>query len=1269
MTKRTAQWSSPSQPPKKDAARPPLEAARSAIESGNYSEAAELLKALLEKEPGHEPARLLTAQLHLKSGSLMAAKAAFESLAQDAMRQGAFDRAEGYLREYLAAAARYVPFLELLSQACETQSKTDQAVTELGKAVAILLEFPDPDDRAHAERLYEKAKTLAPDHPEVAKITAALAPPTPPPQEAPAPESASPEAAPEPVTASSQPPVAEQTSAPEAQTESVSAPTATASPASSEVPVSEASTPQPATAPEPSPAPSETMEPAAETTSSASVSPPPAEPQPVPEVTVQAAEPAQQNSAPVASVSATTPPADSSGPVESTVRTEPAPSTNDVRSEPAGPLIRREAQVAESSARAKADQPVELISLEDWINEPLAPEPLAPVRPQQPARASSGAISLPDHSTESESRGDRGAGWTRRLKDTVVAALHGEFGRKQLETQAEAAPDSASVRDHPEPVPPSMAEQAVRPATAEPAGRPAPETDSAAAEGTRSSTKQTEPSGAGPTSQATVSPIASLDPDLKAELATFLREKTPLTDRASVFSPYAETRSEEEPPASGEAAPTAEAPSQPAHDPTMEPQVTASEPAIAPSEEIVSIQEEPVAASQPEIPLETTSAEPAWAVQDEGLPAEPQAVAPPPIAPEPDPELPVAEEAQPESVAGQSEQEATSVSLVADTQTFMLEEPPVAVAPPEAVHTEELDEPPVIAQVQEPEPSAPPPDLHEIDQPWQLAEETLLTTMAQPAYPYVERQTEVAASVEEPSRVPRAEAEETSDQINELLTVSADEEHSPDPVLEQTSEAPHRHDTHPCRLCQEAEAEEAIQQQSETPPHAERPPSRIRLPRPLRQVKRWVRAGLSVVTDTTLTATHLVVRLVLLLTTLGIGLPALGLVVITAAWLVMEQKPSAAYLELSQSPPRASEEPTRNGYYLLLGFGAGESVDPIQAGYSKWKTTREDQSRQCFGLTAGARPTIAFTAETRALALWLQAQDPVAELQRERQLVQRWAAQHGVLMSRYRTWLSLPFEDRGYGSFASPDCAQVLTAHRLYLADGFAQRTAEGLDRMEKDLIAWRHVLAHAKTMATKLLAAQAIREDVAILTAVAQRGAAESGPLPRFAHLVRPFDQVERSLRWPMQNELLLEIRRVESGLARDKEEEPSWLNRLVIRLPLPKQRTLNAHADYYEALIRAPEQGAKPPADSYTYTNSPAQDALDYLINPVDNLLLNPDHLSWQHEASVLFEADTRLRTLVASRAFQTRPAAPLTAKAVPQSSQPDDGAPTLVSEASSL
>jgi hypothetical protein len=746
--------------------------------------------------------------------------------------------------------------------------------------------------------------------------------------------------------------------------------------------------------------------------------------------------------------------------------------------------------------------------------------------------------------------------------------------------------------------------------------------------------------------QMSPSPLASLDPDLKAELATFLREKTPLTDRAQVFSPPADSQpaAESTPEPAGllsqeESQPvseTHEAPtpptsvSKPAPEVSVEPIPDSSESWSAESAQHSDAVESAPSAREP------------LAEVDHDVPVEPlNDYAQPGPAPfevahaVPEPEVEWRATETPE-IVDSTETQAPTLSIESEDSA-----PEVPAWEPGAV-TDSVDHADAAGSV------SPQDDLP--------ASSALVEA----------HRLDASTPMEEPAWTPIEETDEATDQSDEPVP-----EEQEDLVAEQPSEPTHEHGAtaQPCALCLEAEAEEASRRRGHEglDQPAATPRSGSRLGRPFRQVKRWVRAGVLSAADTTLTATRILVRLVLVLATMTVGLPFIALCLITAGWLLLEQSPNANYVELTQAPPRAVEEPTRNGYYLLLGFGAGESVDPIKAGYLKWKTTERDESRHCFGLTAGARASMAFSAETRALALWLQAQDPVAELQRERSLVQRWAARHGVLMARYQDWLNLPFEDRGYGSFASPDCAQVLTAHRLYLADGFSRRQTEGLDRLERDLIAWRNVLARSKTMSTKLLAAQAVREDLAILGAIAERGAADAGTLPRFAHLVRPFDPVERSLRWPMQNELLLEVRRVEAGLTAKKgEAESGWVTALLTRLPIPKQRALNAHADYYEALIRAPEQGNRTPPDAYTYTKSPAQDAWDYLLNPVDNLLLTPDYLSWQQEAAVLFEADTRLRALVASKVFQPRPGSPLTATAQLQS---DETVPTLVSEASPL
>ena len=64
---------------------------------------------------------------------------------------------------------------------------------------------------------------------------------------------------------------------------------------------------------------------------------------------------------------------------------------------------------------------------------------------------------------------------------------------------------------------------------------------------------------------------------------------------------------------------------------------------------------------------------------------------------------------------------------------------------------------------------------------------------------------------------------------------------------------------------------------------------------------------------------------------------------------------------------------------------------------------------------------------------WFTSADPVARLKPQAAAVRSWAAQESVALKRYQQWLSMPFEDVGYGQILSPNCAHILLAHRLYL--------------------------------------------------------------------------------------------------------------------------------------------------------------------------------------------------------------------------------------------
>ena len=131
----------------------------------------------------------------------------------------------------------------------------------------------------------------------------------------------------------------------------------------------------------------------------------------------------------------------------------------------------------------------------------------------------------------------------------------------------------------------------------------------------------------------------------------------------------------------------------------------------------------------------------------------------------------------------------------------------------------------------------------------------------------------------------------------------------------------------------------------------------------------------------------------------------------------------------------------------------------------------------------------------------------------------------------------------------------------------------KGVERLEGDLAAWRTILAQAKTLSIKMMAAEAVSDDVAVVSGILTRPDLPVKLLPNFIALGRPLDEVELSLRWPMQNQLVLEAKTMEAGLKTDAGGERPFYQRVLMRMPLPKQRTLNKYASYYEAMIKAAE------------------------------------------------------------------------------------------------
>ena len=83
---------------------------------------------------------------------------------------------------------------------------------------------------------------------------------------------------------------------------------------------------------------------------------------------------------------------------------------------------------------------------------------------------------------------------------------------------------------------------------------------------------------------------------------------------------------------------------------------------------------------------------------------------------------------------------------------------------------------------------------------------------------------------------------------------------------------------------------------------------------------------------------------------------------------------------------------------------------------------------------------------------------------------------------------------------------------------------------------------------------------------------------------------------------------------------------------MPLPDQRILNNYADYYEDLIKSVETARTMPTlpSSYVHIRTPAAGMLDYLLNPVNNLLEVSPGPAWEHPVGRIRETDALLRLI---------------------------------------
>lgn len=404
-------------------------------------------------------------------------------------------------------------------------------------------------------------------------------------------------------------------------------------------------------------------------------------------------------------------------------------------------------------------------------------------------------------------------------------------------------------------------------------------------------------------------------------------------------------------------------------------------------------------------------------------------------------------------------------------------------------------------------------------------------------------------------------------------------------------------------------------------------------PRPRLTVKlARVRIGLSVFIGSCFSTTRALVTTVVGLAVLSVAIVAMVTGAVGLTWLVMEEKPSSAFQSLTTPPQRAMMDSGKNGYLLLLGFEADAAADPVQAGYERNPDAKDEgMAAVCHGENEGMAGANQKNASASVAQGWYRSVDPAGQFKAQADSLKGWTSQANVSLGRYRQWLKMPFEDWGHGQAVTPPCAAILFAHRLHVAEGFSQgaNPDAGVERLEGDMEAWRTTLGQAKTLPVKVMALQAINDDIAVASGLLVKPDFDGRALPRITKLLRPLDPVESSMRWPMQSQLVLATKSYEAQLDADRGEDIPLHVSVASMLPLPKQRRFNDYAEYYEASYKAAGEGrySAMPKRS-TYIKHPANGVMDYLTNPIENIIGIDPLPAWDHYNGLVIDTDARLR-----------------------------------------
>jgi len=393
-----------------------------------------------------------------------------------------------------------------------------------------------------------------------------------------------------------------------------------------------------------------------------------------------------------------------------------------------------------------------------------------------------------------------------------------------------------------------------------------------------------------------------------------------------------------------------------------------------------------------------------------------------------------------------------------------------------------------------------------------------------------------------------------------------------------------------------------------------------------------VRISVSVFVGSCFSTTRTLITSIVGLAVLGVAVLAMAVGAVGLTWLVLEEKPSLIFQSLTTPPQRTMMDSHKNGYLLLLGFSADAAADPVQAGYERKPDSKDaGMASVCQGGDESKVESNQKHASANVVQGWYRSADPTGQFKAQADSLRDWMGQASLSIGRYRQWLKMSFEDWGHGQAITPPCAAILFAHQLHVADGFSQgaNPEAGVERLESDMEMWRTTLGQAKSLPVKMMALQAINDDIAVASGLLIKPDFDGKSLSRMTKMLRPLDPVESSMRWPMQSQLVLAAKSYAAQLDADRGEGVPLHVSVATMLPLPKQRRFNDYAEYYEASYKAAGEGrygAMPKRS--TYIKHPANSVMDYLTNPIENIIGVDPLPSWDYYNGLVIDTDAHLR-----------------------------------------